>query len=140
VTFRDLSRTVTGSRARQVTTARRGTHDDRTTPDLTMALHRSIRTVLAAVSRLRRRPEPAPGLQVPARLADWSDAELYSVWRATGAELVRALHAEHTATAAEARQYLLTEIERRHPLETAAWLESDALRTGGAPDFLKSDR
>ena len=108
-----------------------------------MALHRSIRTVLAAVSRLRRRPKsetPAPGLQVPARLADWSDAELYSVWRATGAELFLALHAEHTATAAEARQYLLTEIERRHPLETAAWLESDALRTGGAPHFLKSDR
>ncbi|MET9315129.1 hypothetical protein ABZX12_25220 [Kribbella sp. NPDC003505] len=108
-----------------------------------MAPHRSIRTVLAAVSRLLRGPKPAtaaPGLQAPARLADWSDAELYSVWRAIGAELVRALRAEHTATAAEARQYLLTEIERRHPLETAAWLGSDALLSGAAPDFLTSDR
>ena len=111
-----------------------------------MAFHRSIRTVLvAAVSRLHRWPKrPLPtatlGLQAPARLGDWSDAELYSVWRATGVELLRALHADHTATAAEARQYLLAEIECRYPVETAAWLKSDALLTGGAPDFLKPRR
>jgi hypothetical protein len=88
-------------------------------------------------------------------LADWSDAEIYSVWRATDQELLRALRADHTdqadhadqadqaaqtSTAAEARRYLLAEIERRYPRETAAWLKSDAVLSGGAPDFLKPGR
>jgi hypothetical protein len=72
-------------------------------------------------------------------LDDWTDAELYSVWRATETELHKALHIEctdHTLTAAEARQHLLAELERRHPRETAAWLASDAILTGEPPTFL----
>jgi hypothetical protein len=79
------------------------------------------------------------GMPAGGQLSDWTDAELYSVWRATGAELLKALHAEHadhTLTAAGARQYLLAEVERRHPRETAAWLTSAAVLSGEPPTFL----
>ncbi|MEU4295121.1 hypothetical protein AB0E63_43465 [Kribbella sp. NPDC026596] len=69
-------------------------------------------------------------------LDNWSDAELYAVWCATGTELLRAMHAGQFATAAEARQYLLAEIERRHPRETAAWLSSGSVLSGEPPRFL----
>jgi hypothetical protein len=72
-------------------------------------------------------------------LAGWSDAELYAVWRATGTELLRAMHAGRFATAADARQYLLAEIERRHPIETAAWLSSGSVLSGEPPRFLNPD-
>ncbi len=73
------------------------------------------------------------------QLSDWTDSELYSVWCATRTELLKALraeHTDHTLTAAEARQYLLTELERRHPRETSAWLTSDAILSGEPPKFL----
>ena len=88
--------------------------------------------------------ENGPGLptasdsRAGAQFTDWTDAELYSVWCATATELLQALHVEHTTTAAEARQYLLAEIERRHPAETAAWLNSDAILSGEPPHFLTS--
>lgn len=69
-------------------------------------------------------------------LRDWADSELYSVWCASAAEVLEALHAGQTATAAEARQYLLAEIERRHPRDARAWLASDAVLTGEPPAFL----
>jgi hypothetical protein len=58
------------------------------------------------------------------------------VWCATGAELLKALPAEHTHTAAEARRYLLAEIERRHPDEAAAWLTTSTALAGAPPRFL----
>lgn len=76
------------------------------------------------------------------QLSEWSDAELYKVWCATAAELLKALEAEHadnTVTAARARQHLLAEIERRHPRATAAWLASDAILSGEPPTFLLHD-
>ncbi|MFI5693924.1 hypothetical protein ACIA58_18910 [Kribbella sp. NPDC051586] len=109
-----------------------------------MAVPRPIRLILAAaVSRFRRGPKPGRpatplGSQAAAQLADWSDAELYRVWRATGTELLRALGADRTATAAEAREHLLAEIERRYPAETAAWLASDAIFSGEGPRFLEA--
>jgi hypothetical protein len=74
-----------------------------------------------------------------ARLRDWSDAELYKVWRATGTELVRAVGTSSvpdTATAAEARAHLLAEIERRYPRETATWIRSRGVLGGAPPRFL----
>ena len=111
-----------------------------------MAIHRTIWLIVTrARARLRGhltrgRTERGQGVSdssAMAQLASWSDAQLYSVWCATGTELLRALHAEHTATAAEARKHLLAEIERRHPTETAAWLKSDAILSGEPPRFLK---
>lgn len=72
-------------------------------------------------------------------MSDWADSELYAVWCATGAELLKAVDTDdtdHTLTAAEARRYLLTEIEHRHPRETAAWLTSGAILSGAPPTFL----
>lgn len=76
------------------------------------------------------------GAAVTAEFADWSDAELYAVWCSTGTELVRALQAHRVGTAAEARRYLLSEIERRHPASASAWLSSDAVLSGEPPHFL----
>lgn len=69
-------------------------------------------------------------------LRDWTDVELYRVWCASTTELLRALNAEQTTTATDARRHLLAEIERRHPVETARWLRSDAVLSGDPPRFL----
>jgi len=112
-----------------------------------MNVHRPTKPRISAVGlKLRRllgsgRPKRgqfgAPASSAPGTLADWSDAELYSVWRATAAELLRGPRAERTAITAEARKYLLTEIERRYPTETAAWLTSDTIMSGEPPFFLR---
>ena len=79
---------------------------------------------------------PAVATAASTELGGWTDAELYAVWCATGTELLRAMHAGQFATAAEARQYLLAEIERRHPRATAAWLSSGSVLSGEPPRFL----
>jgi hypothetical protein len=87
--------------------------------------------------RVDREGPASPGARAAStELGNWSDAELYAVWCATGTELLRAMHAVRSATAAEARQYLLAEIERRHPKETAAWLSSGSVLSGEPPRFL----
>lgn len=110
-----------------------------------MRTRRTIRSRLAAAAhslarRGTRRIQSDPSTYET--LSGWTDAELYKVWCATAAELLTALHADetdHTVTAAEARRYLLAEIERRHPSATAAWLSSDALLYGRPPRFLLHD-
>ncbi|HZX07897.1 hypothetical protein [Kribbella sp.] len=103
--------------------------------ELEMGARRTIRSRLAAAVRsLVRRSDPSHyGV-----LSDWTDAELYKVWCATAAELLKA-QSEHTAAAVAARQYLLAEIECRHPRATAAWLSSDRLLYGEPPRFLLHD-
>jgi hypothetical protein len=91
--------------------------------------------LVAAVRSLTGRKPAAHG-----PLTEWTDAEVYRVWCATGAELLKALEAEqtdHTVTAAEAREHLLAEIERRYPQATATWLASDAILSGQPPHFLR---
>ncbi|MFI7065756.1 hypothetical protein ACIBL3_32490 [Kribbella sp. NPDC050124] len=86
---------------------------------------------------LKRRRRPAPAVQVIGiELTTWSDAQLYAVWSATADELRRATHSDDAATAARARDLLLTEIERRHPTQTATWLTSPTALTGQPPTFL----
>lgn len=113
--------------------------------DLTMDNRRNIRSMLTAAVRLlmgrntKDATRSRAGLPAGGQLSDWTDAELYSVWCATGAELLKALraeHTDHTLTAADARQYLLAELERRHPRETADWLASAAILSGEPPTFL----
>lgn len=107
-----------------------------------MGARRTIRSWLAALARPLERGGTRRTRADPSKygvLSDWTDAEIYRVWCATATELLKALYAEqagHTATAAEARQYLLAEIERRYPGATAAWLSSDAILYGEPPRFL----
>ncbi|MEU8223700.1 hypothetical protein [Kribbella sp. NPDC048915] len=106
---------------------------------LSMDVHRSVRSVLAAaLRRVVRRRAPGAG-PADTRLHDWTDTELYSVWCATGTELLKAVPAEdagRTLTASEARRYLITEIERRRPREASAWLTSSSALSGEPPRFL----
>lgn len=89
--------------------------------------------------RSRQRTKTPPEQQIiDADLARWSDAELYAVWVATDAEVVRESQSDYTETAARARDLLLSEIARRHPAETAAWLRSDNALKGEPPRFLLS--
>ncbi|MGW7680790.1 hypothetical protein ACWGID_08650 [Kribbella sp. NPDC054772] len=110
-----------------------------------MGSRRTIRSRLAAATRSLMRGRPRRPQADPSKygvLSDWTDAELYKVWCATAAELLKALRteeADHTDTAAEARRYLLAEIEHRHPAATAAWLASDAILYGEPPKFLLRD-
>jgi hypothetical protein len=108
----------------------------------------SIWSTLAAAARsVTRRGvkgsiRKQPALRSRGQLPDWTDAELYKVWRATSEELLNALYteqADHTMTASEARRHLLAEIEHRYPRATAAWLASDALLSGEPPQFLLHD-
>jgi hypothetical protein len=69
-------------------------------------------------------------------LETWTDAELYAVWQATSARVAEAADSQAT-TAAQARELLLTEIERRYPREAGRWLSSDAALSGEAPHFLR---
>ncbi len=69
-------------------------------------------------------------------LSSWTDSQLYAVWVATADELRRAAQSDDAATAARARELLLSEIERRHPRQTASWLTSPEALTGRPPDFL----
>lgn len=91
-----------------------------------------LRAALRRKGSVQRRAE----LAARRELRDWADSELYSVWCASAAEVLDALPAGQTATAAEARQYLLAEIERRHPRDARAWLKSEAILTGEPPAFL----
>lgn len=104
---------------------------------LTSAARSLVRRSGTTVRQVRSgRPASGP-------VADWTDAELYKVWCATSTELLKAVHAERsdrTMTAADARRYLLAEIERRHPRATATWLASDAILTGEPPRFLLRQR
>ncbi|HEY3514017.1 MULTISPECIES: hypothetical protein [Kribbella] len=109
-----------------------------------MGSRRTIRSILAAAARslTQGRPRTQPDSSKYGVLSDWTDAELYKVWCATAVELLKALRteeADHTGTAAEARRYLLAEIERRHPAATASWLASDAILYGEPPRFLLHD-
>ncbi len=69
-------------------------------------------------------------------LSNWTDSQLYAVWVATADELRRAAGSGDAATAARARELLLSEIERRHPRQTATWLTSPDALTGEPPRFL----
>ncbi|MFG1813679.1 hypothetical protein ACGFIF_07950 [Kribbella sp. NPDC049174] len=90
------------------------------------------------LSLRRRRAEPqTPVIQVIGiDLSSWTDSQLYAVWVATADELRRAAQSDDAATAARARELLLTEIERRHPRQTATWLTSPEALTGHPPHFL----
>jgi hypothetical protein len=69
-------------------------------------------------------------------LSSWTDSQLYGVWVATADELRLAAQSDDAATAARARELLLSEIERRHPRQTATWLTSPDALTGEPPHFL----
>ncbi|WBQ03389.1 hypothetical protein [Kribbella sp. CA-293567] len=69
-------------------------------------------------------------------LAYWSDAELYAVWCSSLASISRPSGSGQKVTVASAREYLLTEFERRHPEEVSAWLNSGAGLAGDPPRFL----
>jgi len=89
--------------------------------------------------RSRRRPgTPAERKVLGGDLEKWSDAQLYAVWCATDAEVVRKDESDHTQTAARARDLLLSEIAHRRPAETETWLNSDAALNGEPPRFLLS--
>ncbi|TCC64095.1 hypothetical protein E0H73_06625 [Kribbella pittospori] len=88
-------------------------------------------------SRQRTRT-PSEQQIIDADLAKWSDAELYAVWVATDAEVVRESQSDYTETAARARDLLLSEIARRRPAETAVWLRSNNALKGEPPRFLLS--
>lgn len=90
------------------------------------------------LARRRRAATPATNVAqvIGIELTTWSDAQLHAVWCATADELRRAAHSDDAATAARARELLLTEIERRHPQQTATWLASPEALTGQPPDFL----
>lgn len=90
------------------------------------------------LSLRRRRAEPqTPVTQVIGiDLSSWTDSQLYAVWVATADELRHAAQSDDAATAARARELLLTEIERRHPRQTATWLTSPEALTGHPPHFL----
>lgn len=77
---------------------------------------------------------------VAGELVKWTDSELYAVWCATSTEIHQAAEPTRTVTAAQARQLLLAEIERRHPARTSAWLSSDAALTGEPPRFLRTNK
>jgi hypothetical protein len=70
-------------------------------------------------------------------LGRWSDAELYAVWCTSRAATADADQAE---IAADARQELLAEFERRHPREAAEWLTSGSGLAGEPPRFLLDRR
>lgn len=96
-----------------------------------------VAAVLALPWVLKRRRRRATAVQIIGNeLTTWSDAQLYAVWSATADELRRAAHSDDAATAARARELLLTEIERRHPHQTATWLSSPEALTGQPPNFL----
>ncbi|TDD16547.1 hypothetical protein E1218_29595 [Kribbella turkmenica] len=87
--------------------------------------------------RCRSAPPESPLAQVIGLdLSSWTDSQLYAVWRATADELRLAAESDDAATAARARELLLTEIERRHPHQTATWLASPEALTGQPPHFL----
>ena len=86
----------------------------------------------------RRTTTPSEQQIIDADLVRWSDAELYAVWVATDAEVVRESQSDYTETAARARDLLLSEIARRRPAETAAWLGSNSALEGEPPRFLLS--
>jgi len=101
----------------------------------------AIAAGILAVGLVRSRHRPTtPSEQqiIDADLDTWSDAELYAVWCATDAEVVRESQSGHTETAARARDLLLSEIARRRPAETAAWLSSNNALKGEPPRFLLS--
>ncbi|WP_406047754.1 hypothetical protein [Kribbella sp. NBC_00889] len=93
---------------------------------------------IGLVRSRRRTTTPSEQQIIDADLARWSDAELYAVWVATDAEVVRESQSGYTGTAARARDLLLSEIARRRPAETAAWLSSDNALNGEPPRFLLS--
>ncbi|TCC45613.1 hypothetical protein E0H75_28180 [Kribbella capetownensis] len=101
----------------------------------------AIAAAILAVGLVRsRRRTTTPSEQqiIDADLVKWSDAELYAVWVATDAEVVRESQSDYTETAARARDLLLSEIARRRPAETAAWLRSNNALKGEPPRFLLS--
>ncbi|TCO20464.1 hypothetical protein EV652_112210 [Kribbella steppae] len=92
-----------------------------------------------ALSLLRRRSaerQTTVSQVIGIDLSSWTDSQLYGVWCATADELLLAAQSDDAATAAQARELLLAEIERRHPRETAAWLTSPQALTGDPPHFL----
>jgi hypothetical protein len=99
-----------------------------------MDAYRRIWSVLAARVRLRKR-----GTTAREPLRDQTDAELYRVWSASTAELRKALNPEQTGSATQGRRYLLVEIERCHPRETAHWLSFAAILSDEPPKFLIRD-
>ncbi|WP_433169354.1 hypothetical protein [Kribbella sp. CA-247076] len=105
-------------------------------------LHRRRRTTSgpSPSTGSSRLSTPAPDLPlahvIGIDLSSWTDAQLYAVWRATADELRLAARSGDAATAARARDLLLTELERRHPRQTATWLTSPEALTGQAPTFL----
>lgn len=66
----------------------------------------------------------------------WTDSELYAVWCATEKEAHLLAETRGALTAARARDLLLSEIERRYPSMTAAWLSSESALMGEPPRFL----
>ncbi len=70
-------------------------------------------------------------------LGRWSDAELYAVWCTSRAATTDVDQAE---VAADARQELLAEFERRHPREATEWLTSGSGLAGEPPTFLLDKR
>lgn len=67
-------------------------------------------------------------------MAAWTDAELYTVWCASIGEVGQA--PDRAVVAAQARAYLLEELERRHPADAAYWIRSGAGLEGEPPNFL----
>ena len=98
----------------------------------------AIATPWALGLRRRRSTEPRTSVTqvIGIDLSSWTDSQLYAVWVATAEELRRAAQSDDAATAARARELLLTEIERRHPRQTATWLTSPEALTGHPPHFL----
>lgn len=81
--------------------------------------------------------EPSFGGGAARELGRWSDAELYAVWCTSRAATTDADQAE---VAADARQELLAEFERRHPHEATEWLTSGSGLAGEPPRFLLDKR
>ncbi len=67
-------------------------------------------------------------------MSAWTDAELYTVWCASLDEVGQA--PDRAVVAAQARAYLLEELERRHPADAAFWIRSGAGLEGEPPHFL----
>ncbi len=86
--------------------------------------HRAARTGASVVSE--------------ADLVNWTDAELYWVWCLSLTEVHPGTDPGERVVAARAREHLLTEFDRRHPSESAQWLESGAILDGQPPTFLVS--
>lgn len=75
-----------------------------------------------------------PTVRSAGDMAAWTDAELYSVWCASIGEVGQA--PARAVVAAQARAYLLEELERRHPADAAYWIRSGAGLEGEPPTFL----